>query len=56
MSRAELTDTLSVREVLEGLAARLAAERIGEAGNRKRAERAGELLRRPAPVPIRSDT
>ncbi len=38
VSRTELTDTLKVRESLEGLAARLAAERIDHADNRARAE------------------
>lgn len=37
-SRQDVSDTLQLREVLEGLAARLAAERINLADNRKRAK------------------
>lgn len=48
LSRAGLADVFRVREVLEGLAARLAAERIGEGTNRTRAERVREELLRPA--------
>jgi DNA-binding GntR family transcriptional regulator len=51
MSRAELADTLAVREVLEGLAAGLAARRIDEAGKRAKAERAADALQRSASRP-----
>lgn len=47
LSRAGLADLFQVREVLEGLAARLAAERIDVDGNRARAERMRDELRRP---------
>jgi DNA-binding GntR family transcriptional regulator len=45
-SRAELEDKLALKEVLEGLAARLAAERIDLGRNRRLAEREMDLLRR----------
>jgi DNA-binding GntR family transcriptional regulator len=48
LSRVELADVFRVREVLEGLAARLAADRIGEGDNRRRAERVRAELLRPA--------
>lgn len=51
MSRAELADTLVVREALEGLAARLAAERIEEPGKRARAAVAMDELKRTAAQP-----
>ncbi len=38
LSRKELVDLFQIREKLEGLAARLAAQRIGEGGNRERLE------------------
>jgi DNA-binding GntR family transcriptional regulator len=47
LSRAEFADLFHVREVLEGLAARLAAERIGRGDNRARAERLREELQQP---------
>jgi DNA-binding GntR family transcriptional regulator len=46
MSRVELADMLGVREALEGLAARLAAERIDTHDNRRRAERLQQRLER----------
>jgi DNA-binding GntR family transcriptional regulator len=51
MSRAELADALVVREVLEGLAARLAAERIDEPGLRVRAATVMDELKRAAEKP-----
>lgn len=48
LTRAELADTLAVREVLEGLAARLAAERIAEPGKRAKANAAMNALKRAA--------
>jgi DNA-binding GntR family transcriptional regulator len=48
LTRAELADTLAVREALEGLAARLAAERIEKAGNRAQANAALNMLKRAA--------
>ena len=45
LTRAELANTLTVREMLEGLAARLAAERIAEPGNRARASKAMSALK-----------
>lgn len=48
LTRAELADTLTVREMLEGLAARLAAERIAVPGNRAKANAALGTLKRAA--------
>jgi len=51
LTRAELANTLTVREALEGLAARLAAERIDEAGNRATAAAAMTALKRASSTP-----
>jgi DNA-binding GntR family transcriptional regulator len=48
LTRAELANTLMVREMLEGLAARLAVERIAEGGNRPKALAAISALKRSA--------